>query len=109
MTELNNALARTTAEANEIFDRMRQVVEEAVKEGATELDVAEVGRKVGFEIDRKTLDELRIDPVILVHPWIPWHIWWPWRPLWCWWWHRYHPWYRCCPWWWHGCHWHKHQ
>ncbi len=105
MTELNDALAKVTAEANSIFDKMRGAVEEAVAGGATQLDVAEIARKSGLQIEEKTLDELQVDRIIYVHPWLPWHHWWPWRPLWCWWWHRYHPWYRCCPWWWHRCHW----
>ena len=106
MTELNDALAKVTAEANGIFARMGAVVEEAVAQGATELKVVEIARKAGIELDEKTLDELQIDRVIYVYPWLPWHHWWPWRPIWCWWWHRFHPWYRCCPWWWHRCHWH---
>jgi hypothetical protein len=106
MTELNDALARVTAEANGIFDKMRTVVEEAVAGGATQLEVVEVARKAGLQLDEKTIDELQIDRIIYVYPWLPWHHWWPWRPLWCWWWHQYHPWYRCCPWWWYRCHWH---
>lgn len=105
MTELNDALAKVTAEANGIFDQMRATVEEAVAEGATKLDVLEVSRKSGLQIDEKTLDDLQIDRTIHVLPWIPWYLWYPWRPLWCWWWHHYHPWYRCCPWWWYRCHW----
>ena len=108
MTELNDALAKVTAEANGIFARMGAAVEEAVAQGATELKVVEIARKAGIEIDEKTLDELQIDRVIYVYPWLPWHHWWPWRPIWCWWWHRFHPWYRCCPYWWHRCHWYHH-
>jgi hypothetical protein len=106
MAELDDALAKVTAEANEIFDRMRGMVEEAVAGGATQLDVAEIARNSGLELDEKILDELQVDRIIPVLPWLPWYYWWPWRPLWCWWWHRYYPWYRCCHWWWHRCHWH---
>jgi hypothetical protein len=105
MTELNDALAKVTVEANGIFDQMRTAVEEAVAEGATKLDVLEISRKSGLQIDEKTLDDLQVDRTIHVLPWIPWYLWYPWRPLWCWWWHHYHPWYRCCPWWWYRCHW----
>ena len=105
--EVNEAIAKATDEVNGIFDKMREAVEAEVKRGAKQLNVAEVARKAGLEIDPRTLDELKIDRIILVHPWLPWHHWWPWRPLWCWWWRRY-PWYRCCPWWWHRCHWHLH-
>ena len=104
MTEMNDALARVMAEANGMFDKMRTIVEEAVAGGATQLDVMDIARKSGLKLEDKTLDELEIDRIIHVHPWLPWHFWWPWRPLWCWWWQRYHPWYRCCPWWWHRCH-----
>jgi hypothetical protein len=102
---LNDALGEVTREANAIFEKMQSVVEERVRGGATSLDVAEIAREVGLELDERALVDLQIDRIIYVHPWLPWYIWWPWRPLWCWWWHRYHPWYRCCPWWWHRCHW----
>jgi hypothetical protein len=102
--EMNEALGRVMAEANSVFDKLRSTVEEQVESGATELDVAEIARRAGLEIEEATLDELRIDRVIPVHRWLPWHEWFPWRPLWCWWW-RYYPWYRCCPWWWYRCHW----
>ena len=106
MSELHDALANVMAQANEIFGNMGAEVEGAVKERVTELNVAEIARKSGLEIDEKILDELKVNHIIYVHPWLPWHIWWPWRPLWCWWWRRYHPWYRyCCPWWWFRCFW----
>jgi hypothetical protein len=105
MAQLDSALTKVTAEANGIFEKMRAAVEEEVKGKKTELSVVEIARRSGLEIDEKTLDELQVDRVIQVHPWLPWHVWWPWRPLWCYWWRRFHPWYRCCPWWWHRCHW----
>jgi hypothetical protein len=101
---MNEALANAMAEANRAFDQIRAVVEEEVGRGATQLDVAEIARRSGLEIEAATLDDLRVDRVIHVLPWLPWHEWFPWRPLWCWWWGRY-PWYRCCPWWWYRCHW----
>jgi hypothetical protein len=105
MTEMNDTLDRVMEEANSIFTKMGAVIDEAIAGGATKLDVAEVAQQAGLEIDRKTLAELKIDPVIHVHPWLPWHHWWPHWPLWCWWWERFHPWYRCCRWWWWRCHW----
>jgi hypothetical protein len=102
--EMNEALARVMSEANSAFDKLRATVEEEVGRGATQLDVSEIARRAGLEIEEATLDELHVDRVIHVLPWLPWHEWFPWRPLWCWWW-RYYPWYRCCPWWWHRCHW----
>ena len=105
MAQLDSALAKVTAEANEIFEKMRVAVEEEVKNKKTTLNVIDIARRSGLEIDESALDELQVDRVIQVHPWLPWHVWWPWRPLWCYWWHRFHPWYRCCPWWWHRCHW----
>ena len=105
MSKLNSELAKVTAEANDIFDKMRIVVEEEVTKKTPELNVVDIARRAGLELDEKILDELQVDRVIQVHPWLPWHVWWPWRPLWCYWWRRFHPWYRCCPWWWHRCHW----
>ena len=104
MKEVHDALAKAMAQANGVFDKMRSVVEDEVKRGATQLNVLEIARKSGVEIDERALQELQIDPVIHVQPWLPWHYWWPWRPFWCWWWRQY-PWYRCCPWWWYRCHW----
>ncbi len=104
--ELDDVLAKANDEANKCFAKMGQIVEASVKKGETQLDVAAVARKAGLKIDATILDELKVDRVILAHPWLPWHIWWPWRPLWCWWWHSRYPWYRCCPYWWHRCHWH---
>ena len=102
--EIDDSLRKLTDEANAAFTKMGQVVEEAVKSGAKELNVVEVSRRAGLQIDERILEELHIDRVIYPLPWLPWHHWWPWRPLWCWWW-RFYPWYRCCPWWWHRCHW----
>lgn len=98
-------LSRATAEANEIFTKMRQLVQEAVEKGETELNVAEVARNAGLEIEERDIDELKIDRIIYVLPWLGWHQWWPHRPLWCWWWRKYYWWYPCCRWWWYRCHW----
>lgn len=97
---------RANAEANEIFGRLGSVVDERVTGGVKSLDVLEVARESGLELDDGVLAELQIPRVIPVHPFIPWHVWFPWRPLWCWWWQFRYPWYRCCPYWWHRCHWH---
>lgn len=104
MTELSDAVAKAMAEANEIFKKMGAAVDQGAK-GAADLNVVDIARRAGLEIDEGVLRELQIDLTIHVHPFIPWYVWWPWRPLWCWWWHRHYPWYRCCPWWWYRCHW----
>ena len=108
-----NILARATAEANETFGKLAKVVEEATKgEGAKAggtLDVLDVVRRAGLEIDEAGLKELQVERLIPIYPWIPWYVWFPWRPLWCWWWHRRYYWYRCCPWWWYRCHWYPWQ
>jgi hypothetical protein len=100
-----DVLAKATAEANETFGKLAKVVEEAAKREGT-LEVLEIAKRAGLEIDEAALRELQIDPIIPIHPWLPWYVWFPWRPLWCWWWRRHYYWYRCCPWWWHRCHWH---
>ena len=100
----DDILAKATAEANETFGRLAKVVEEAAREEGS-LEVLDIARRAGLEIDDAALRELQIDPIVHIHPWLPWYVWFPWRPLWCWWWRRRHPWYRCCPWWWHRCHW----
>ena len=98
-------LSSANAAANEIFGKMGQAVQEAIDRGETELSVAAIARIAGLDIDEREIDELQIDRIIYVHPWLAWPNWWPWRPLWCWWWHRHYWWYRCCPFWWHRCHW----
>lgn len=103
--ESNAHLEEATARANKIFAELGQAVEAAVAKGATQLNVVDIARRAGLEIDERILEELRIDQIIFPHPWLPWHHWWPWRPLWCWWWRRHYPYYRCCPYWWHRCHW----
>jgi hypothetical protein len=106
MAESDEVFAKAMAEANSVFERMRGVVEEATASGVTQLDVVDVAQKSGLEIDEKTLDELQVDRIIHIQPWLPWYYWWPWRPFWCWWWHRYYPiFHYCCPWWWNRCHW----
>ena len=59
MAELDDAVAKATAEANEIFGKLAATVEGRVKEKATSLDVAEIARKAGLEIDERMLEELR--------------------------------------------------
>ncbi len=105
MAKREDVLERPMREANAAFEKMRSAVEEEVSRGITQLNVADIAKRAGLEIDERILHELQVDPIIYPIPWLPWHHWWPWRPLWCWWWHRYYPWYRCCPWWWHRCHW----
>lgn len=104
MAELDDVVARATAEANEVFGTLGKVVDEAARGGGA-INVLEITRKAGLELDDSVLKELQIDLVIPVHPWLPWYFWFPWRPIWCWWWHRRYSWYRCCPWWWYRCHW----
>jgi hypothetical protein len=106
MAEVDDVLARSMREANDVFERMRVAVEQQMGRGGASLDVLEIARGAGLEIDERTLQELKIDPRIHPMPWLPWYIWWPWRPLWCWWWQRRYPWYRCCGWWWERCYWH---
>ncbi len=105
MAELDEALGRATAEANEIFEKLRAGVEERVQRGDTGIDVIEVTREAGLEVDDAVLKELQVPQVVPIHPFIPWYLWFPWRPFWCWWWHFRYPWYRCCPYWWYRCHW----
>lgn len=110
MAELDDAVAKATAEANEVFANLGRVVEEAAKGAGASgtMKVYDIARRAGLELDERALEELQIDPIIPVHPWLPWYVWFPWRPLWCWWWHRHYRWYRCCPWWWYRCHWYPH-
>lgn len=98
-------IEKATAEANEMFAKLGEVVEEATRDGTTRLDVLDIAKRAGLELDERILEDLKIDRIIYPLPWLPWHHWYPWRPLWCWWWGRYYPYYRCCPWWWHRCHW----
>jgi hypothetical protein len=105
MPDKDAMFERATAEANEIFGKLGSVIDERIKGGATSMDVTEVARDAGLELDDRMLAELKVTRLIPVHPFIPWHVWFPWRPLWCWWWNFRYPWYHCCPWWWHRCHW----
>jgi hypothetical protein len=106
MAKRDETVSRAVAEANEIFGRMRELVEERVRGGSTEIPVTEVATAAGLEIDERILSELQIPELVPVHGFLPWHLWWPWRPLWCWWWRIHYPWYGyCCPWWWWRCHW----
>jgi hypothetical protein len=105
MAPQDEALVRATAEANEIFDRMRALVEEQVEQGAAELNVLDVAQRAGLEVNAGTLSELQIPSTIPVIRFLPYHVWWPWRPFWCWLWRLRWPWYCCCPYWWHRCHW----
>ena len=102
---LDEAYVRANEEANEIFDRMRELVEREVGRGAQELDVISVAREAGLELDEQTISELQIPQFVPVVRFVPWHHWYPWRPIWCWWWRYRYPYYRCCPYWWHRCHW----
>jgi hypothetical protein len=104
MADLNDAVTRANAEANDIFGKLAKAVEAAGRKGGT-LNVLEVAKQAGLEIDERALGSLHIDPVIFIHPWLPWHIWFPWRPLWCWYWRRRYSWYLGCPWWWYRCYW----
>jgi hypothetical protein len=101
---LQDVVAKATAEANEAFAKLARVVDQASKKEGP-IKVVEIARQAGLEIDERVLAELHIDPIIHVLPWLPWYCWFPWRPIWCWWWHRRYYWYHCCPWWWHRCHW----
>jgi hypothetical protein len=101
----DEAFIRANGEANEAFERLRAVVEEAMAGDQRQISVLDVGRRAGLEIDESVLGDLQLPEFVPVHPWLPWHTWFPWRPLWCWWWRFRYPWYRCCPYWWYRCHW----
>jgi hypothetical protein len=106
VAERDETLAKATAEANEVFGRMAEAVERRVRQGGDALDVVEIAKEAGLEIDDRVIAELQIPRLIPLVRFVPWYIWWPWRPLWCWWWRLRYPWYHCCPYWWHRCHWH---
>lgn len=105
MSERDETIFKATAEANEIFGRMAKAIEAGIGRGGDALDVVEVAKEAGLEIDDGVIAELRIPRLIPIIPFVPWFIWWPWRPLWCWWWRWRYPWYHCCPYWWWRCHW----
>jgi len=105
MAAQDETFVRATNEANDVFEKIGKAVEEKVKQRAREVNVLEIARSAGLELDEKSLTDLQIPTLIPVHPFIPWPHWFPWRPLWCWWWHFRYPWYRCCPYWWYRCHW----
>jgi len=93
-------------EANRLFGELARTVESLAREGGdSEVDVLDLCRRCGLEIDDAEFRELQVARRIYVHPWLPWHYWFPWRPLWCWWWRRFYPYYyHPYPWWWHRCH-----
>ena len=101
---MSEHLSKANAEANAAFAKLGETVDKQVKQGVAEIDVLKITEAAGLRLSEADLKELKIDRIILCHPWIPWYIWFPWRPIWCWWWNRY-PWYHCCPWWWYRCHW----
>ena len=96
---------RASAEANEVFQRLREVVDRSVADGAEHLDLLEVTRDLGLEIDEHILRELKLPLRIPALKFVDWEFWFPWRPLWCRWWEYRYPYYHCCPYWWSRCHW----
>jgi hypothetical protein len=107
MPESDEGFLRANAEVNEIFDRLREAVEETARGDAQQVSVLEVARRAGLELDERVLGELKVPELVPVIRFIPWDIWFPWRPIWCWWWGFRYPWYRCCPFWWYRCHWYS--
>lgn len=107
----DEGLARAMREANATFARLGEAVEAAVGErGEEPIDVLDVSRKAGLEIDDSVLERLELPRLIYPLWWCPWHHWFCWRPLWCWWWGRYYPHFHCCWYYWHRCHpWPHHQ
>jgi hypothetical protein len=103
---IDEVLLRAHAEANDIFERMGQAVEARVSRGEQQLDVLEVAREAGLEVDERHLSELQLPDTVPVNRILPWYDWYPFRAWWCWWWRFRYPWYNfCCPWWWYRCHW----
>jgi hypothetical protein len=107
MPETDEVFMRANAEANEVFERLRQVAENRVAQGDRQLQILNVAREAGLELDDGVLTELQLPEYVPAQRFIPWDVWFPWRPLWCWWWHFRYPWYRCCPYWWYRCHWYS--
>ncbi len=105
MSPLDETLVRANAEANDTFERLREVVEARVQRGQQQIHVLEAARESGLELDERHLTDLQLPEIVPVNQILPWHDWFPFRPLWCWWWHYRYPYYRCCPWWWYRCHW----
>jgi len=105
MTERDETLLKATAEADELFTNMSQLVSRRVEAGERSLDVVEIAKEAGLEVDDRIIEELQIPRLIPAIRFLPWYEWYPWRPLWCWWWRYRYPWYRCCPYWWYRCYW----
>jgi hypothetical protein len=102
---MDEVLLRANTEANEIFERMGQAVEARVNRGEQEVNVLEVAREAGLEVDERHLSELHLPDTVAINRILPWYNWFPFLPWWCWWWRFRYPWYNCCPYWWYRCHW----
>ena len=105
MPAIDETLLGANAEANEIFERMREIVGARVSRGEQQVNVLEVARESGLDIDERHLGDMQVPETVPVNRILPWHDWFPFRPFWCWWWRYHYPWYQCCPWWWYRCHW----
>jgi hypothetical protein len=64
---MDEVLLRANAEANEIFERMGQAVEARVNRGEQELNVLEVAREAGLEVDERHLNELHLPDTVPVN------------------------------------------
>jgi hypothetical protein len=106
MPELDEGFLRANAEADEVFGRLMEVVEERVNRGEQQLPVLDIVREAGLELDDRVLADLQLPDVIPVHRFLEPRFYFPWRPIYCWWWRYRYSWYRCpCGYWWWRCHW----
>ena len=94
----DDALAEAMERASEVFGRLNRTVEEAVREAPeAPIDLLQVARDAGLELDEAVLTRLALPNLVYPLSWLPWHEWWPYQPLWCWWWEQHYPWVRCGP------------
>ena len=100
---VDEGIAKATAEADELFGSMAQVVARAVEKGDTQIDVIKCAQECGLEVDENILAELSVPAFVPVVRFLPWYHWYPWRPLWCYWWRRRYPYYNSYPYWWNSC------
>jgi hypothetical protein len=98
MEAYDEGVATAMARANEVFGRLTNAVEAAVREAPTEpIDLLGISREAGLQLNEAVLEGLELPRLVYPVTWLPWYEWWPYEPLWCWWWKQSYPWYRCCP------------
>lgn len=81
MSEFSDRRSQAVRDANKTMEKVKDQVEKAVQDGASDINVIKVLKTAGADITPAELARIRVPECVEVYTFVPWYTWFPWRPL----------------------------